>query len=966
MAVCGVLAAAALVALGFGRGAPAQEQDPVLSIDEVGDTSIAVRWTSAGEQYVWTYTVEAMEQEHLGQDGQWPPPGDDRVIGEIYSAPPYGLKLKLDGLQSGTRYAVRLRVHYGAYEGIPSGHNMVEYSSALCATTGAPGQPGQASCDPSSSDLETRAVTVMVTNVDEAGEVSLTPAGPVVGTVVTASLTDLDGGVTNATWQWASAASATGTFADIAGATDAAYTPVAADKGRYLRASASYDDDHGRGKSASAVSAAAVGNSVPLFDEGAHTTREVAENTAAGEDIGVAVTATEADKDTLTYTLGGTDAASFDINAQTGQLSTKAVLDHETKASYTVTVTASDGTASAEIAVTVMVTNVDEAGEVSLTPAGPVVGTVVTASLTDLDGGVTNATWQWASAASATGTFADIAGATDAAYTPVAADKGRYLRASASYDDDHGRGKSASAVSAAAVGNSVPALYRKVSGSILPRAARDILDGTISAVAGRMAVLDARGEASGSASLTLGGYAVRPAAAGAQGWLGADERVRSGGADDSSSVFGAWGAEAQGTESWGARETPGVLEPRQFLARSSFLVGAGGEHPRAPSLWGMGRYRSLSWGESEVDWRGDLWGLRLGVDGRPHPQWLTGVSLSWSEGWFDWDVRDGESRSGRYALTLGAVWPYAGWVSHDRVWRVWGLAGMGEGWVEVSEEAVQGSGAGAGPEESDVSLVGAALGVSRELWRGAGTVAGGGAAALHAKAEVALTQAEQAGSEGGSLEALTVDTQRVRFGVEASTERALAAGRRLVLSLALSGRGDFGDEIEGGGSALGVEIGPGLRWLDPGRGLVLEGRGRLLAVSDDATREWGVELEAGYDPGVRGRGIAFDLFSGYGVAGSTAGGLWEREMARSALFTHSFEPRARQEMRLGYGLALGGGRGLLTPYVGHALSGADDRRTHLGATWSLGEGLHLDLVAEHLGTAHDSDARVSLTLRSRF
>ena len=40
--------------------------------------------------------------------------------------------------------------------------------------------------------------------------------------------------------------------------------------------------------------------------------------------------------DTLTYSLGGTDAASFDIDASTGQLITKALLDTETKASYTV------------------------------------------------------------------------------------------------------------------------------------------------------------------------------------------------------------------------------------------------------------------------------------------------------------------------------------------------------------------------------------------------------------------------------------------------------------------------------------------------------------------------------------------------------------------------------------------------------------------------------------------------------
>ena len=79
--------------------------------------------------------------------------------------------------------------------------------------------------------------------------------------------------------------------------------------------------------------------------------------------IGDPVMATDADNDTLTYTLGGADMASFDIDGATGQLMTKDPLDFETKASYTVTVTASDGTDDAMVAVTITVTNVVEPGD---------------------------------------------------------------------------------------------------------------------------------------------------------------------------------------------------------------------------------------------------------------------------------------------------------------------------------------------------------------------------------------------------------------------------------------------------------------------------------------------------------------------------------------------------------------------------------------------------------------------------
>ena len=45
----------------------------------------------------------------------------------------------------------------------------------------------------------------------------------------------------------------------------------------------------------------------------------------------------------LTYALGGSDAASFAIVTSSGQLQTKDDLDYETKASYSVTVSVTDG-----------------------------------------------------------------------------------------------------------------------------------------------------------------------------------------------------------------------------------------------------------------------------------------------------------------------------------------------------------------------------------------------------------------------------------------------------------------------------------------------------------------------------------------------------------------------------------------------------------------------------------------------
>ena len=107
-----------------------------------------------------------------------------------------------------------------------------------------------------------------------------------------------------------------------------------------------------------ALSAPAANVELPEFSS-ATTTRSVAENTAAVMDIGAPVTATIVGA-AVTYTLGGTDAASFDIVEATGQLQTKAALDYETRSSYEVTVTATNSEGSVDIIVTIDVTNIVE------------------------------------------------------------------------------------------------------------------------------------------------------------------------------------------------------------------------------------------------------------------------------------------------------------------------------------------------------------------------------------------------------------------------------------------------------------------------------------------------------------------------------------------------------------------------------------------------------------------------------
>ena len=105
---------------------------------------------------------------------------------------------------------------------------------------------------------DTRDLTIEVRNLDEAGEVKFSTIQPGVGQEITASVSDLDGGVNDEEWQWWSSLREDSGFTEIDGATSAAYTPAppvednpatlgineedAGDEGMYLQVSVTYRD----------------------------------------------------------------------------------------------------------------------------------------------------------------------------------------------------------------------------------------------------------------------------------------------------------------------------------------------------------------------------------------------------------------------------------------------------------------------------------------------------------------------------------------------------------------------------------------------------------------------------------------------------------------------------------------------------------------------------------------------------
>ena len=217
-------------------------------------------------------------------------------------------------------------------------------------------------------------------------------------------------------------------------------------------------------------------NSAPAFPDADSdgtadaVSRTIAENTTSGN-LGAAITATDTEGDTLTYSVAdtGADAMAFKedfefVDATSGQISVKsgAVIDFEApRTSYTVTYQVTDGknslgepdtTIDDTLTLTVTVTDADDAGTVSF-DADPAVGTALSATLTDPDmvtSGTT--TWQWQRSKRPDTGFTDIASATTASYTPAQDEHAYFLRTTATYTDGDGAGKTAVGVTAHAVG----------------------------------------------------------------------------------------------------------------------------------------------------------------------------------------------------------------------------------------------------------------------------------------------------------------------------------------------------------------------------------------------------------------------------------------------------------------------------------------------------------------------------------
>ena len=167
-----------------------------------------------------------------------------------------------------------------------------------------------------------------------------------------------------------------GTDTDISGATASSYVLDIADEGKTVRVKVSFTDNNRNAETVVSDASAVVGSAPnrPAQFSAATASREVEENTPAGQDIGTAISATDLDNDTLTYSIRGGSTV-FEIDASSGQLQTMGALNYEGPTrSYSVVVEVTDnkdidGVADMviddEIQVTITIEDVNEPAIIS-------------------------------------------------------------------------------------------------------------------------------------------------------------------------------------------------------------------------------------------------------------------------------------------------------------------------------------------------------------------------------------------------------------------------------------------------------------------------------------------------------------------------------------------------------------------------------------------------------------------------
>ena len=352
----------------------------------------------------------------------------------------------------------------------------------------------------------------------------------------------------------------------------------------------------------------------------------------------------------------------------------------------------------------------------------------------------------------------------------------------------------------------------------------------------------------------------------------------------------------------------------QVLAEDSSFSFAPEQEGVAPRLafWGQGAFSSFRGEEEEFSLDGSVTTLLLGADWS-RQGWQAGAALSqsWGNGSYE---SEGNGAEGEVNSTVTGLFPYGRYALTPRL-GLWAVAGYGWGQLSLNPD---GPGDDATPS---TTMTMAALGMDGLLFDG-----GNEGITLSATADVLTLKTTSEEVDG--LESSEGSLSRLRLGIEAVRPFPLSNGASLLPSLALGIRQDSGDAESG----FGLDLGAGILWSDPERGISSALRGHtLLAHGEEDFQEQGLALSFSWAPNPSNRGPSLSLSHAMGA--TTAGGM-DALLNPTTFEGLDADPSSGQrfEAELAYGFPAHNNQLTLTPAVALALSPTSRNYSLL---WSL-------------------------------
>ena len=384
-------------------------------------------------------------------------------------------------------------------------------------------------------------------------------------------------------------------------------------------------------------------------------------------------------------------------------------------------------------------------------------------------------------------------------------------------------------------------------------------------------------------------------------------------------------SEEEGAQGFESRAVSG----RELLLGSSFALTGGSAETGFGALWGRASVSGFDGRDGDLTVDGEVTSAMLGADwtgGRA----TAGLALAHSrgEGSYRSPGGDGEAES-----TLTGLYPYGRYALSERV-SLWGVAGYGAGTLTLKP----GEGSAI---ETDLGLAMGALGLRGVVVEA--PAEGGVELSVKTDAMAVRTTSDAArGEDGGNMAASAAEVTRLRLGLQATWHGVAAGGGTLTPTLEVGVRHDGGDAETG----YGADIGAGLSWSDPERGISADVRARgLLAHEADGFSERGFSGTLAWDPApstVLGPSLTLNQTVGATSTGGADALLGRGTMEGLAAYDGGEELERRHlEAKLGYGFAVFDGRYTGTPELGLGLS-ETDREYVLG--WRLAEVRRAGLV----------------------